>query len=420
LASSTEITVLEKLNRMFLSSLNHPVQVSFRENAPKAFKYKQSEQWTKTELAELEKRHQPPTVNNQIKVILDRVKGQFTLQKTRSGFRGRNSPEDEPTANVLTDLLLFIRQNNDLEFEEEDVADDGITCGFGVFDTYVTFDDTFQPEIKVESDDPLSFHPDPTSKRYDWNKDANFLGRSKWVDLDVAKKRYPGKAAELTSLFSSDAAEGLLGGIDDLKKENFIDDNKKQIRLVEWEWKDYERETIILFPGGVILHVNDLTLTGPDGQKEIIKSSDINRLKKKFPKFKEITRLGWKMNAAVFSANVLLEHKKLNKKRFRWVPYFVYRKKSGEPYGLAWSIMTMQDAVNKRESKALNLLSENQAIYERRVITDKNELAEEKAKPDGQIVLNDGGFERFKIDKNQELASTQFQNSQYEPDLLHL
>jgi len=70
----------------------------------------------------------------------------------------------------------------------------------------------------------------------------------------------------------------------------------------------------------------------------------------------------------------------------------------------------MQDAINKRESKALHLLNSNQSIYEKGVVLDKNELANQLAMPDGQVELERGALtnQRFQVEKNLELAATQF------------
>ncbi|HXV84422.1 MAG TPA: hypothetical protein VEG60_31625 [Candidatus Binatia bacterium] len=76
-------------------------------------------------------------------------------------------------------VLLFIRQINGLEFEERDQVDEGFTGGFGVLECGVTWDYTFQPEIKITNEDPFDIFPDPYSRRYGWNEDAKFVCRVK-------------------------------------------------------------------------------------------------------------------------------------------------------------------------------------------------------------------------------------------------
>ena len=148
LTPAKQKTLLDDFDKKFRAAVDHPTWVNWRKNAIECFKYKEGDQWTTNELTELKARGQPPTVNNQISVTVERMVGQFVKQKTRIAYRGRN-PQDEPLAQALSDTLLFVRQNNQLEFEERDMADDGFTGGFGALETYISFDDVFQPEVKI-------------------------------------------------------------------------------------------------------------------------------------------------------------------------------------------------------------------------------------------------------------------------------
>ncbi|HEY4715089.1 MAG TPA: hypothetical protein VIH31_01120, partial [Candidatus Paceibacterota bacterium] len=185
--TSSDQELLVQLDEWIRADIEHPTWVSWRENALKCFRYKENDQWTKKELAELEERGQPPTINNQISVTINRLVGQFVKIKTRIGYRGRNQPQDQSVAEALTDTFLYIRQANALEFEEVEMADNGFTGGFGVLETYVEFDDIGQPEIKVRSEDPFSIFPDGWSRRYDWNEDATRISRAKWMDAKDAQ-----------------------------------------------------------------------------------------------------------------------------------------------------------------------------------------------------------------------------------------
>jgi hypothetical protein len=49
----------------------------------------------------------------------------------------------------------------------------------------------------------------------------------------------------------------------------------------------------------------------------------------------------------------------------------------------------LQDAINKRESKAIHLLNANATITEENNIVDKDEYAKERARPDGIAVVRD-------------------------------
>ena len=390
----TERDLLVKLNDMFTAALDHPAWKFWREEiAIQCHKYKEGEQWTPAELTRLKERHQPPTVNNQTAVTINRMIGQFVKQKSRIGYRPRNQPVDETLSNALSDIFLFIHQQNELEFEERDLVDDGFTAGFGCLEVFVTFDDAFQPEIRIQSEDSFNVFPDPYSRRYDWNRDAKYVCRAKWVHLDELEELYPGKKKELGQLMDESFA-GLLGGVDSFKKENYVDYRTRRVRPVEIQYKIREKQSIYLFENGDTLDV------------EKAKKSDLAGRT-----FKKIDRLSEKIRLGVFTGGVLLEEKETDQKFFSFIPYFMYRRKSGEPYSLIWIALTMQEAINKRESKALHLLNTNQTIAEENAIPDEDKYAEEIAKADGIATVKQGALrdKRIEIRNNLELASTQFQ-----------
>lgn len=387
---------LVKLDNYFSAALDHPTWKNWRTNSEKCHKYKEGEQWTSKETAELDDRGQPVTVNNQIKITIDRMVGQFVKQRTRIGYRGRN-PQDEPIANTLSDLLLFIKQQNNLEFEERDMAEDGFTGGFGVLEVYTTFNDLLQPEIKIRAEDCFNVFPDPHSKRYDWNEDANFICRAKWLDLDEAKELYPDNAKELSQLSSPDYAGGPLSGIESFKKENYYDEKLKRIRIVEVWYKQKTRESKFFLSNGQTVDAE-------------LDPEDIKGYESQGIKVKRIDRIKVRMKVGVFTGGILLEYKDspYDHNLFPFIPYSVNRKKSGEPYSQIYTALSLQDAINKRESKALHLLNTNQCIFEEGAITDEAQLATEMARPDGLVKINQGYFEKFVINKNIDVAATQF------------
>lgn len=405
LSEEEKSKLVDKLDKMFTYAADNPSWIRGRNAMIKCFQYREGEQWTAAEKAELEKRHQPDTVNNQISVVVNRLVGDLVNQKFRVGFVGRNQEPDEGLGNALSDLLMHVRQSNDLEFEERDMAEDGFTGGMGVLDMSISFDDMDQPEIKVRNEDPLIVFPDPDSRRYDWNEDARFVARAKWWSIDEAAETYPQAEKDLRSAVGVGAqgdgsSSGQLGNVDAFKGERYVDKDNERIRLIEVQYKKYERERVLLLSDGT-----SHPLPEEAKAKEIIKLAKAQGLTGRM-----LSRLKTTICVGVYAAGVLLEHKETDHKYFSLVPYFAYRRKTGEPYSLVTLALSMQDAINKRESKALHLLNTNQTIYEKSAIDDPNKLAEEKAKPDGNIELRDGALaqQRFMFKENLELAASQF------------
>jgi len=260
--NSEEKEILAKLEGNFESALNHPTWVSWRQNAVKCHDYKENRQWTSDELSELKKRGQPPTVNNQISVTVNRMVGQFVKQKTKLAFKGRN-PDDKAGADVLSDLFLFIRQNNDLEYEEKEQAEDGFTAGFGVLKASVTYDDSFQPNIELKQVDSFTVLPDPYSRRYDWNQDANFICEAAWVDIEDACELYPDKKRQIKQIADSSATAGQLSQADRIRRDNYIDQDQKRVRIIEQWYKTKRKQSVCVFQDGTVYDKETGELSSP-------------------------------------------------------------------------------------------------------------------------------------------------------------
>jgi hypothetical protein len=395
-SKTPEDEALVRLESFWEAAMSDPSQEEWRTKiAVPCINYKEGLQYTEAELKELAIRKQPPTVNNQVKVTLDRVIGQYVKSKSRVHFKGRNDP-DSKIGDGLSNLFRFIAQNNELEFEEQDMFDDGVTTGFGVLEVAIEYDEMYQPEILIQHEDALHVFYDPKSRRYNWNKDALFVGRWKWVDLEEAKQMFPDKAKELAQTFNSVANEGSVSGVDALQNFNIhVDKDRKLIRLIEIQYKTRKSEKIVVTRSrGVI----PLAKIPADTLKKLRAAGEIVR---------EDSRMADVINTGTFSGGILLENKETPRKFFSLVPFFVGRKKNGAPYSFIFHGLPLQDAINKRESKALHLLTVNQAVFEEGAVADETALAENISKPDGQVKLNPGHYEKFRLEKNVDLAVTQ-------------
>lgn len=390
--TKNELKILTILDNNFQSALDHPTWTSFARNAKKDFEFREGLQWTSEEKSELEKRGQAAIVENEIAPILERIIGQYKRQKTRIIFRGRNLGSDEKTNNIMSDLALHAQQQSDYEFEEGDMFDDSNVCGFGVLRVTIEFDDILDPIIKIEHDDVLDMFPDPYSRRYDWNKDAEHISRAKWVQVDEARKLYPHKKNEINSFINLDIVNAETANF---KRDNYFDDQTERVRLVEQEYKTRVKKQVVFFGSG---ETKDTTNWSASRRNKFLKDN---------PSAKQFERVDTEMKVGVFCGRVLLDHKDspYNHKLFTWVPYFIRRKKDGEPYSMVRLLIDPQTEINKRRSKALHLLTTNQTIAEQGAVADKDEWNKEMAKPDGYMEYKQG--RKVEILKNIEVASSQ-------------
>ena len=392
--------LLSKLDKYFISAIEHPTTRDFIKNAQKDFEFREGKQWTDDEKKELKDRGQPDITENEIKPKLDRLTGQYKKQKTRIGYRGRNVQQDEPIANTLSDLVLHIQQRSNYEFEEAEMFDDGIVSGVGWVEPYVTFDEIFSAEVKIRQHDCLNVFPDPFSKKYDLS-DAYFICIAKWVHIDEAKALYPNFADRLESYYNLVGIQGNLAGIDTLRNDNYVDTKNKRIRLVEIRHKKKIKQKVAVYSD---------PQTGMKSENLAGKSDAyVKKLLKQNPNTQIIEKLIENIEVCVFCGSILLEEKDLphDYQSFYLIPYYVYRKKSGEPYGVVRMLIDPQTEVNKRRSKALHLLNTNQTIAEQNAIPDEDAFRKELAKPDGIAIVRTGSLDKVKVEKNIEVAQTQ-------------
>ena len=378
------------LQEKFNASLDHPAWRNFASNGRTDFEYKEGKQWTNAEKAEVEGRGQAATVENEIKPIIDRLVGQYKNQKTRIIFRGRNLT-DEEEVNTLSDLVLHACQSNGYEFEEGDMFEDTNTCGFGILETYMEFDEALQPEIKIRHEDCFNIFPDPNSKRYDWNEDAEYICRAKWMSVEKAKKKWPAKAKELDNLINSNP---VVNDTQELQQNNYVDWRLKRIRPVEIWYKTYRLRRIAL-----LTTPTDITKLSKKKEKDLLVA---------FPDTEILEKVDVVMKMAIFCVDIILTPERdtpHDHNLFPFVPYFIHRKKDGEPYSMVRMLKDPNMEINKRRSKALHLLNTNQVEVEEGAIRDKDAYKKEAARPDGILEFRKGY--KWVIQKNIELAQSQ-------------
>lgn len=392
-----ERNIINELRQKFEASIEHPVWRRWRDNATRDIKYVEGEQWTAEELKILKERGQPDTVFNEIKLALNRIMGIYNQQNVKMVFRGRNTPDDE-AANVASEALLYVLQNNDYKFKESEVVRDGNITGMGMFAVSVKMDDYFQPVIDITADDCLNYYIDPNSRAYDLS-DAEFVCRARWMSLSLAKKKYPSVAGKLSNIAGSEVPTG---NEDTIRYNHYYDPKNERVRIVECWYKEHEvKKLALVYPydekynPAIGNHVIDVTKWS---------KSKINKFKKDYPQTNILEKEDVKIKVGVFCGNVLIKHydSPYTHNMFPFVPYFVYRRRDGEPYSEVRGLISPQDSINKRHSKSLHYLNVNQIIAEEGAFRDEDEARDEANRPDG-LLLHKKNY-KVEINKNLDLS----------------
>lgn len=387
-----------RLERMFTSALLSPVWKDWRTHADEDFQFYEGEHWTALEKAMLQERGQPEVTENLIKPKIDRLLGQHQRQHSTVSVLGRNAPIDDVTAATAADLFKWVDQSNGAEFEEADAYKDGFTGGFGVMEAVSSQDADGEPFVTLRQENPFYLFPDPHSRRYDWNEDAKFICRSKWLDLDDAIALWPDKANALRQcVMSLPGGSNTAVGLNDprvLKQANwnYFDPYRERLRPVEVYYKRKVMKRVLITPTGVRVELDYL---GPRQAQRMNPGSEIETVQAE------------EMWLGIYCGGVLIYHDRFQDQdgMFPFIPYFADRKKSGEPFGPVRNLVSISKEIDKRRSKALHLLSTNQAIIEQNAVEDWAEFAQEKARPDG--VMKVRKLDGIELIKNQDMGQSQ-------------
>jgi hypothetical protein len=88
-----------------------------------------------------------------------------------------------------------------------------------------------------------------------------------------------------------------------------------------------------------------------------------------------------------------------------------YINRENQRYGMVRGLISLQDEINKRRSKAMHLLNVHQVVAEQGAVPDVDKARREVAKPDGYVEVMPGL--KFEIQQTTDLAAGQFQLLQH-------
>jgi hypothetical protein len=297
-------------------------------------------------------------------------------------------------SDVLTALNLHIEQQSKLRYEEKQQFRDALIGGMGWTKLRVLVDpETGKPRIDVEYVDAFEMFMDPYSAKYDLS-DALYVTQARWMSMERAQALYPEFHDEL-AVFTSGfevPTDALLHQF----KKRYVHFNQRRIRLAEQWFRKMTRTAVLVIPKlNKTYNVTD------------VKTARLDEIRKKYPDAMYAEDIKTEMHMITYIGHLLIEHK-VNPLGGNYFPYdalFADRKKDGMPFSIIKDGVPIQEAINKRESKSLHLLSRDRVIFERGAVVTMtlDKLAEELARPDGQIAL-DGTGKRFEIDKQVDLA----------------
>jgi len=368
-------------------------------------------QWSEEEIQELAERGQAALVYNKIKPTVDWVLG--TEKRTRIDFKVLPREEqDYQGAEDKTKLLKYLSDVNKAPFARSRAFADAIKAGVGWLEDGARGD----PEEEIlftRNESWRNIIYDSSAIERDL-KDARYIFRIRYVDLDVAQSYFPDRAEILrqaavsADLFNTEQddefwylgqhfqARDARGEV--IGRRTFVSDalfwnRRERVKLIECWYRDPVTEKII--NGG------DSSLHG-----KLYNAQDAVHVEAQRQGIVSIyDRVRFQVRCAVLTEDRLLvdSPSPYRHNRFPFTPIWCYRRaRDNAPYGLIRNIRDPQEDLNKRASKALFILSTNRIEGEEGAVDDWDQTAEEAARPDGVIIRKKGS--ELKIHRDTELA----------------
>ena len=154
------------------------------------------DQWSKEEKALLDERGQPLYTHNRCKKKIGALKGMEQRSRTDPKTLARK-PNMDGMAEVAEDVLHAVDDKTGFDKKASRSFVDLTVSGIEAVEVVAMSKDIEVDKIRFDE-----FFYDPRSQEEDFS-DAMYIGYAKWFDLEVAQKKYPEKAGELTETISS-------------------------------------------------------------------------------------------------------------------------------------------------------------------------------------------------------------------------
>jgi hypothetical protein len=334
-----------------------------REDANKARSYYDGYQWTKAEQDALAKRGQPEITINKIHSKVSLLCGLERKARTDPKAFPR-TPQEEDRADAATQALRYIADNNDYSISRSVVFEEMLVEGYSGVELRLEDDGRGGADIRIEHVPWDRLFYDPHSRRPDFS-DARYVGVVVWMDREQVTEMYPHADDVIEASFGT--GSGVSFGSYNDRPENAVwsDNRRTRVRVVQCHWVS----------------------NGTWWQATYSKSGMLT----------DPVASPFKDRRGKSACSLLLQSAYIDRENRR--------------YGMVKNLLSLQDEINKRRSKALHLLSVHQTIAEKGAVKDVDEARQELARPDGYLEVNAGM--RFEVLPGGELAAGQFQLLQH-------
>lgn len=386
-------------------------------------------QWDDRDAEILRERGQAPLVFNKIAQHINWILG--TERRTRVDFKVQPRKDNqEPEARAKTELLKFVSDVNKSQFKRSRAFADCMKVGVGWLEDGIRSDPRDEP-LFSRTESWRNMWWDALAQENDLS-DARYIFRVKWVDTDIAEAMFPDRKAQIKQsarqddlLFHEEDDEFNFtslypdhqGGHPIFSRgRSFLDasfnigNRRSRNKLIECWYRQPTPGTFLRTRPHALMVPELLNgLQGINGLQFDENSPEQARLIENgmASTYDAVKMMVW---VAIWSGESLLQdvQSPYEHDRFPFTPIWAYRRdRDNMPYGPIRNMKDPQTDLNKRQSKALFILSTNQLIGDEDAFEDWDEAAEEAARPDGVLKHKRGAT--FEINRNIDLAAEHVQ-----------
>jgi hypothetical protein len=320
--------------------------------------YYDGKQWTASEMEVFRKRKQPVIVNNRVKPVVDTLKGMEIAGRTDPKAFAR-TPKHEKDADAATDAVRYVQDRAKFDSISSEVYENLLIEGLAGVD--VVWDpDRKRIEINFIPFDRAIVDPYDRTKQC---TQGRYTGYVTWKDRDEVEAMWPESKDDLHAQIKEWSA-GSTSTFDD--RPRWFDTRRDRIMIIEMYFMHMQKWHRAVFTKGVFLEKPEVS---------VYKDQD-----------------GVPTNPQIFcSPNINRE---------------------GGRYGFVYSKLSMQDAINKRESKATDLLNRRQTFAKKGAIDNITAFKKEMNDSGGHVEFppGPGVFGKdFGVLPNEQLVGPQLQ-----------
>lgn len=354
MAKGMEAPDVEKLVRQFEETQDQGREN--RELCERDRDYYDGYQLTDEEIATLQSRGQPPVVFNRIAPKVDAVLGFERKMRTDPRAYPR-TPKHEAEAESVTDAIRYVLEDQRWDQKRSDVAENCFIEGEGAV-TVVVKERRGQMDVVINHVPWDRFYADPYSRTRDYS-DAAYMGVVLWLDEEEVEERWGKEGAKLAAA-CIDNRDWSGDTFDDRPRYTaWSDAKRRRVRVCQHFYKKGgEWWTAIFCRAGYLEEPEKSVYLDEDGQPD----------------------------------NPL-------------VAVSCYIDRENNRYGGVRRMISPQDEINKRRSKALHYLNSRQVIAEHGAVESVGRAKEELAKPDGYVEINPDA--KFEIQDNVTLGQAE-------------